>query len=70
LRSIKNKQGEFEDIKILEDLCYQMSPGNTFCAHAPGAISPLQSALKYFRIEFESGIKNRNLDNFKKVSIF
>ncbi|CAL4319457.1 NADH-quinone oxidoreductase subunit NuoF [Buchnera aphidicola] len=61
LRSLKYKQGEINDIKILEDLCFQMGPGHTFCAHAPGAISPLKSALKYFRREFESGIKvNKN----------
>jgi NADH-quinone oxidoreductase subunit F len=30
--------------------------GKTFCAHAPGAMEPLQSALRYFRPEFERGI--------------
>ncbi|EGH15332.1 NADH dehydrogenase I subunit F, partial [Pseudomonas savastanoi pv. glycinea str. race 4] len=27
-----------------------------FCAHAPGAVEPLGSAIKYFRSEFEAGI--------------
>ncbi|MBD9249289.1 MAG: NADH-quinone oxidoreductase subunit F, partial [Cronobacter sakazakii] len=34
-----------------------LGPGKTFCAHAPGAVEPLQSAIKYFRDEFEAGIK-------------
>jgi NADH-quinone oxidoreductase subunit F len=33
-----------------------LGPGKTFCAHAPGAMEPLQSALKFFRGEFEAGI--------------
>ena len=32
-------------------------PGHTFCAHAPGAMEPLQSALKYFREDFERHIE-------------
>ncbi len=31
-------------------------PGLTFCALAPGAMEPLQSALKYFRDDFERHI--------------
>ncbi|MBL0952489.1 MAG: hypothetical protein IBJ08_17890, partial [Pseudomonas sp.] len=30
--------------------------GKTFCAHAPGAVEPLGSAIKYFREEFEAGV--------------
>jgi NADH-quinone oxidoreductase subunit F len=37
----------------------QLGPGKTFCAHAPGAVEPLQSALKFFRAEFERGIGAR-----------
>jgi NADH-quinone oxidoreductase subunit F len=33
-----------------------LGPGKTFCPHAPGAMEPLQSALKFFRGEFERGI--------------
>ena len=32
------------------------APGNTFCLHATGAMEPLQSALKYFRDDFEAHI--------------
>ncbi|CAL4319350.1 NADH-quinone oxidoreductase subunit NuoF [Buchnera aphidicola] len=57
LKSIESNNGMEGDIKILEDLCINLSPGKTFCAHAPGAISPLLSAIKYFRDDFEKGIK-------------
>lgn len=64
LNSLKNKTGQSNDIKNLERLCIALGPGKTFCAHAPGAIEPLQSAIKYFRSEFESGInmKKSNLN--------
>ena len=34
-------------------------PGHTFCALAPGAVEPLQSALKYFREDFERHIREQ-----------
>ena len=33
-----------------------LGPGRTFCAHAPGAMAPLASGLKYFRADFERHI--------------
>jgi NADH-quinone oxidoreductase subunit F len=33
--------------------------GHTFCALAPGAMEPLQSALKFFREDFERHITER-----------
>ena len=36
-----------------------LGPGNTFCALAPGAMEPLQSALKYFREDFERHIREQ-----------
>ncbi|WHL25203.1 MAG: NADH-quinone oxidoreductase subunit NuoF [Candidatus Blochmannia vicinus] len=56
LISLENKDGRPGDIELLEKLCRTLGPGRTFCAHAPGAIEPLKSALRYFRNEFESGI--------------
>lgn len=44
---------------FLDQLAFQtrfLAPGNTFCALAPGAVEPLQSALKYFREDFERHI--------------
>ena len=36
-----------------------LGPGHTFCALAPGAAEPLQSALKYFRADFERHIHEK-----------
>ncbi|CAL4319541.1 NADH-quinone oxidoreductase subunit F [Buchnera aphidicola (Chaitophorus sp. 3695)] len=64
LQSMKKNKGCKGDIEILKNLCLQMSPGNTFCAHAPGAISPLRSAMKYFIEEFKNKI-TINKDDIK-----
>lgn len=56
LQAIDNGEGQKGDIETLEKLCRDLGPGKTFCAHAPGAVEPLQSAIKYFRSEFEAGI--------------
>ncbi|HYE36070.1 NADH-quinone oxidoreductase subunit NuoF [Methylocaldum sp.] len=50
-------RGRPEDLDKLEQLARLMGPGNTFCALAPGAAEPLQSALKYFRADFESYLR-------------
>lgn len=57
LKAIENGQGRMEDLAILQQHCEQLGPGNTFCALAPGAVEPLQSALKYYREDFERHIK-------------
>jgi NADH-quinone oxidoreductase subunit F len=36
-----------------------LGPGHTFCALAPGAMEPLQSALKYFKDDFERHIEEK-----------
>jgi NADH-quinone oxidoreductase subunit F len=59
LNAIENGQGEQEDLSILEQQCRLLGPGNTFCALAPGAVEPLQSALKYFREDFERHIREK-----------
>ena len=56
LYALEHGQGREGDIQTLEQLTRFLGPGKTFCAHAPGAMEPLQSALKYFRAEFEAGI--------------
>ena len=56
LRALENGQGTPEDMEILARLVDFLGPGKTFCAHAPGAVEPLGSAIKYFREEFEAGI--------------
>jgi NADH-quinone oxidoreductase subunit F len=59
LRAIENGQGEPDDLGILEQQCRLLGPGYTFCALAPGAVEPLQSALKYFRGDFERHIREK-----------
>ena len=56
LRALEHGQGNPEDMEILTRLVDFLGPGKTFCAHAPGAVEPLGSAIKYFREEFEAGI--------------
>ncbi|HUS25516.1 MAG TPA: NADH-quinone oxidoreductase subunit NuoF [Candidatus Binatia bacterium] len=56
LIEIENGRGKPGDLELLAKHTRLLGPGRTFCAHAPGAMEPLQSALKYFRAEFEAGI--------------
>ncbi|MXP56095.1 NADH-quinone oxidoreductase subunit NuoF [Pantoea sp. Mhis] len=63
LSALEQKHGQVGDIELLEHLCRQLGPGKSFCAHALGAIEPLQSAIKYFRKEFEAGISEQTLNN-------
>ena len=44
------------DVEKLEGLTRDLWIGKTFCAHAPGAMEPLMSAIKYFRPEFDQKI--------------
>lgn len=58
LDAMQNGQGQADDIDKLSELTQDLWLGKTFCAHAPGAMEPLQSALKYFRHEFEAKVGN------------
>lgn len=60
LQDIVEGRGRPEDLDTLSRLTRMLGPGNTFCALAPGAMEPLQSALKYFREDFEHYIFRRN----------
>jgi NADH-quinone oxidoreductase subunit F len=59
LRAMERGEGEPGDLEILAEHCRLLGPGNTFCALAPGAMEPLQSALKYFRGDFERHITEK-----------
>jgi NADH-quinone oxidoreductase subunit F len=59
LQAIEEGQGRMEDLEVLDFHAKYLGPGNTFCALAPGAVEPLQSALKYFREDFEQHIRER-----------
>ncbi len=69
LASIDSGDGRPEDIKLLEDHTRYLGPGNTFCALAPGAMEPLQSALKYFREDFERHINEKKCSYSMKMSM-
>jgi len=59
LWSFEQGHGSEADLEKLEWICKFCAPGNTFCALAPGAVEPLQSALKYFRHEFLRHVRER-----------
>jgi NADH-quinone oxidoreductase subunit F len=59
LQAIEDGQGRESDLDILASHSQLLGPGHTFCALAPGAVEPLQSALVYFREDFERHIRER-----------
>jgi NADH-quinone oxidoreductase subunit F len=59
LQAIEEGNGVPHDLDRLELHTKLLQPGNTFCALAPGAMEPLQSALRFFRGDFEQHIQNR-----------
>jgi NADH-quinone oxidoreductase subunit F len=60
LQAIELGQGQPGDLERLALHCKLIGPpGHTFCALAPGAVEPLQSALKYFRPDFERHIRDK-----------
>ena len=60
LDSIEAGEGKLSDIDILESQTRFIGAiGNTHCAHAPGAMEPLASGLKYFRDDFIRHIENK-----------
>jgi NADH-quinone oxidoreductase subunit F len=52
LGAFERGEGSEADLDKLTWITRFCAPGNTFCALAPGAVEPLQSALKYFRDDF------------------
>jgi NADH-quinone oxidoreductase subunit F len=59
LASIEGGTGKMEYLDILKFHAEYMGPGNTFCAHAPGAAEPLQSGLNYFYDDFVKHINEK-----------
>ncbi len=59
LSSIEEGTGKMEYLELLSFNAKYMGPGNTFCAHAPGAAEPLQSGLKYFHDDFAKHITDK-----------
>jgi NADH-quinone oxidoreductase subunit F len=59
LHVIESGQGLPEHLDRLVWHTRMLGPGRTFCALAPGAMEPLQSALKYFREDFDRHIREQ-----------
>ena len=57
LRAMEEGRGQPADLEKLDFQTKFNAPGHTFCALAPGAMEPLQSALKYFHADFEQHIQ-------------
>jgi NADH-quinone oxidoreductase subunit F len=58
LQALEEGNGQPHDLERLQLHTKLLGPGHTFCPLAPGAMEPLQSALKYFRDDFEQHIRN------------
>jgi len=59
LKAMEEGHGQPGDLEKLAFQARFWAPGNTFCALAPGAAEPLQSALKYFRDDFARHIQEK-----------
>jgi NADH-quinone oxidoreductase subunit F len=59
LGAIENGRGELKDMEVLERHTGLLGLGHTFCALAPGAMEPLQSALKFFEDDFLRHIREK-----------
>ncbi len=59
LGALEEGSGRAQDLETLQAHTRLLRPGNTYCALAPGAMEPLQSALKYFRDDFERHIREK-----------
>ena len=59
LQAMEEGQAQPGDIEKLEYQTWFCAPGHTFCALAPGAVEPLQSALKYFHADFDRHIQEK-----------
>jgi NADH-quinone oxidoreductase subunit F len=56
LRRIEQGTGRTEDIDLIKDVAGNML-FKAFCALADGAVSPLDSSIKYFRDEYEEHVR-------------
>ena len=59
-RRHRGRRRRREDLAILEEHVGLLGPGRTFCAHAPGAMAPLATGLKYFRADFERHVHDQH----------
>ena len=65
--SIEKGEGTSGDILQLKRLTKDLWIGKTFCAHAPGAMEPLQSMFKYFEDEVVQRLPKDEQDKLKAL---
>jgi NADH-quinone oxidoreductase subunit F len=59
LRGLEEGTGEPRDLELLSSHARMLGPGHTYCAFAPGAAEPLQSALAFFHDDFDRHIRDK-----------
>ena len=59
LEAIEQGRGQAEDLQRLKFHTRTITIGHTFCALAPGAMEPLQSALKFFEEDFQRHVREK-----------
>jgi NADH-quinone oxidoreductase subunit F len=68
LEGLEAGRGTLADLDLLSMHTRFLGPGKTYCALAPGAMDPLESALKYFQQDFERHIHQGQCPWKKAVS--
>jgi NADH-quinone oxidoreductase, F subunit len=68
LEGLEAGHGTLADLDLLRMHTRFLGPGKTYCALAPGAMDPLESALKYFQPDFERHIHQGQCPWKKAVS--
>jgi NADH-quinone oxidoreductase subunit F len=58
LREIEEGRGRLEDLDVLAEHVWFMGADKTFCDLAPGAMQPLEAALRLFRDDFVAHIES------------
>ena len=59
LRAMEEGQGQGTDLDVLDTHVRLLRIGHTFCALAPGAMFPLESALDLYRSDFRRHVEQR-----------
>ncbi len=60
LEALEEGAGRPGDLDVLQEHTWLLKMHHTYCALAPGAMEPLQSALKFFREDFERHIEEHS----------
>ncbi len=69
LCDIEEGRGRPEDLDVLREHTWRLKMHHTYCAHAPGAMEPLQSSLALFKTDFERHIEEKGCAYKKKRNV-